>query len=290
MTVGLSAMRILHDAIRLRRCIMIGIMRLPVTPALAGLLLGLTAFAVAQQPKLSPAEEGRSLFRLACGLCHGPEGGGGVRGPNLTSSVLQHGSTDEEIKHTIQSGVAGTAMPANDLSDDELNQLVAFLRARRAPSPEKRTGNAEAGRELFWGEGNCSSCHMVEGKGGRLGPNLSRVGSSRSLPYLRQSIRTPDADLSVGMQEPFKDFAQLYEKVIVTTADGTKVTGVALNEDAYSVQLMDLSQQLRLFLKSEVKQVQHTGRSLMPAYNEDVLDDAAVRDLVAYLYTLKGRP
>lgn len=131
---------------------------------------------------------------------------------------------------------------------------------------------------------------MVLGHGGVLGPDLSRVGASRSVPYLIDSIRQPNKDLSTGITDPNNHYglALVYDTVTVVNADGTKLTGVAKNEDTYSVQLISTDQKLHLLLKKDVREVTHERRSLMPPYSEDALDGPQLRNLIAYLETLRG--
>jgi putative heme-binding domain-containing protein len=131
---------------------------------------------------------------------------------------------------------------------------------------------------------------MVKGHGGRLGPDLSRVGASGSASYLIDSIREPSKDLSEGMLDPNNPLGLpfVYDTVTVVTASGQRITGVAKNEDAFSVQLLDIDQNFQFFLKKDLNQVIHERKSLMPAYSEQMLNAAAVQDLVAYLEGLRG--
>lgn len=133
---------------------------------------------------------------------------------------------------------------------------------------------------------------MVKGKGGRLGPDLSRIGGARSTLYLRDSIREPSKELAEGMLEPTKvseGFPIVYETVTVVTKDGNRVTGVPKNEDTFTLQLMDQGERLHLFLKSDLREVVHERKSLMPEYNERMLNEKELEDLIAYLDTLRGQ-
>jgi putative heme-binding domain-containing protein len=232
-------------------------------------------------------EEGKSLFRINCSLCHGIAGRGGIRGPDLSTGRWVHGGSDEDLFNTILRGVPGTPMPANDLTDEEAWLVIAYLRSL-TPQNTAVKGNKAAGEKTFWNDGNCSLCHMVNGKGGRVGPDLSRVGSMRSLEYLEESIRKPDAHLAEGLSYPYKDLAQAYEKVVVVTSAGKQITGVALNEDTFTLQMMDQSENLHLFQKKDLRSVEHTRKSLMPAYGPDLLNDQDLEDLLAYLSSLRG--
>lgn len=236
------------------------------------------------------AKEGASLFRAGCAPCHGLNARGGGRGPDLTSGRWTHGSTDNDIFRTISQGVPGTEMPANGFADSETRAIIAYLRSLAPPKVIALAGDSAKGKNIFFGGVGCSNCHMVRGVGGLLGPDLSRVGAARSVSYLVDSIRDPDKELSVGMIDPNNHYVVplVYDTVTVMKASGEKITGVARNEDTYSIQMITTAQQLQLFLKRDLKEVSHQRRSLMPPYSEDVLNAAHLRDLIAYLETLRG--
>jgi cytochrome c oxidase cbb3-type subunit III len=222
-------------------------------------------------------EQGRSLFRLACALCHGIDARGS-RAPDLTSGRWTHGGSDAEIYRTIKMGVKGTEMPpvGGNLKEEEIWMIIAFLRSLRLDSGFPVAGSREAGEKIFFGRGSCSRCHMVKGRGGRLGPDLSRIGAARSDRYLVESIR-----------DPSQDIAREYETVIAVTRDGKQITGVRRNEDTFSIQLMDQAEQLHLFLKKALQEVFYEKRSLMPDYGERVLGKIELQDLLAFLDSLR---
>jgi cytochrome c oxidase cbb3-type subunit 3 len=233
--------------------------------------------------------EGASLFRGNCSPCHGLGARGGGRGPDLTAGRWVHGSSDADIFNTITHGVPGTEMPANDLEDSEVWAIMAYIRSLAPAKIEAISGNRAAGERIFWQTAGCSTCHMVHGRGGVLGPDLSRVGGARSVPYLIESIRQPSKELTTGMLDPNNHYGVPleYDTVTVVTAPGEKITGIVKNEDTFSIQLMDTHQQLRFFLKKNLQQVSHQRTSLMPAYSDDMLKPAQLEDLVAYLESLR---
>ncbi len=240
--------------------------------------------------KAAAVKEGASLFRANCSPCHGLNARGGGRGPDLTSERWTHGATDDGIFRTIAQGVPGTDMPANGFEDSEIRAIVAYLRSL-APSKQIAVpGDAAKGKTIFFGDVGCSICHMVRGVGGALGPDLSRAGAARSVSYLIDSIRNPDKELSSGMIDPNNHYGLplVYYTVTVVTATGETITGVARNEDTYSIQMITTAQQLQSFLKKDLKEVSHQRRSLMPPYSPAVLDAAQLQDLIAYLETLRG--
>jgi cytochrome c oxidase cbb3-type subunit 3 len=271
--------------------------RLATLSILAGAVLSVS-FVTAQEKNAAPpslstkasiVKEGASLFRGNCSPCHGLNARGGGRGPDLTSGRWTHGSSDAQIFRTISQGVPGTDMPANGFEDSEIWAIIAYLRSLAPQKQAAVAGDAGKGKQLFESAG-CSKCHMVNGNGGRLGPDLSRVGAARSAAYMIESIREPDKELSTLMLDPNNHYSVplSYGTVTVVTADGERVQGVALNEDTYTIQMMTEEQSLRFFQKKEVKEVIHEHKSLMPAYSEEALGPAQLRDLVAYLETLRG--
>lgn len=263
------------------------------------LLVRATPQEAAKKPATNPLagnaaaiQEGNSLFRGNCSPCHGLNAHGGGRGPDLASGRWIHGSSDGEIFRTITQGVPGTQMPANGFEDSETWAIIAYLRTL-TPGTQKTSatlGDAAKGEKIFTTTGACSTCHMVRGRGGLLGPDLSRVGAARSTAYLVESIRDPDKELSDGMLDPNNHYGMslAYDTVTVTLENGDKIVGVAKNEDTFSVQLLDTTQKLHLFLKRDVRDVVHERKSLMPAYSEQAIPDAQLQDLLAYLESLRG--
>ena len=243
---------------------------------------------VAGDPK--EIDQGAFLFRSNCALCHGLAARGGSRGPDLTRGVWNHGGSDAAIFNTILHGLPGTLMPANDLTDLETWQVVAYLRTVAPAAAAPVAGNLAEGQKIFSGDGNCSLCHMVGGKGGRVGPDLTTVGSRRSPIFLAEKIRDPNKHLSPGPLDPAREWPLDAEAVTVVTKNGKPIRGVLRNEDSFSIQLMDLDEQLQLLQKKDLREITHEGKSLMPEYNEDLLNPDQLRDLVAYLDSLRGSP
>lgn len=238
------------------------------------------------------AKLGEYQFRLNCAFCHGLGARGGGRGPDLTRAK-RHGSSDAEIFHNIHDGIAGTAMPAATnggigvgMSDEEIWQVVTYIRSAEVKAPAQPAGNAAHGKELFNGAAGCSTCHMIEGKGGRLGPDLTSVGASRSTEYLVESLRNPSRRLAQGIFEAMKEFPQEYVSVSVETADGTKLSGVVLNEDQFTLQMLDSREQLHLFEKDKLRSLEKRRESAMPAYDQKMLADKDLQDLIAYLQSV----
>ncbi|MGH9627269.1 MAG: c-type cytochrome [Bryobacteraceae bacterium] len=223
-------------------------------------------------------QAGSRIFRSHCAECHGLKGEGG-RGPDLTRGDFRHGSSDQALFRTISLGVQGTQMPGIYFDEKQVWQIVAFVRSLNAgPRAEALRGDAARGAELFRGKGGCSECHMVAGEGGRLGPDLTYVGSMRTPRHLHESLTDPGKEV-------------LYEYWIVRFMDksGNRNSGIRLNEDAYSIQLLDMKEQLHSISKQDLREWKVLKESLMPGY-AGALSGSERDDLVAYLSTLRRKP
>jgi cytochrome c oxidase cbb3-type subunit III len=267
---------------------------LPVSVLLVLLALLVPSATAQTQNPLSAdptaAKAGEFEFRINCALCHGLGARGGGRGPDLSRAHKRHGDSDGDLFRNISQGIPGTAMPANGtngqgvgMTDEEIWQIVTYLRSIQAGASSKKLGDAAHGKQLFHGDANCSTCHMVEGKGGRVGPDLTSVGISRTVESLVESVRNPSQRLAWGLTEPTKEFAQRYETVTVEAPDGKEIKGVTLNEDSFSLQVMDSAEQIHLFDKATLRSIKKSRKSLMPAFDPGTLSDQDLNDIIAYL-------
>ncbi len=236
------------------------------------------ASLAAQQPPLNPRTSpedialGAKTFRSHCAPCHGMHAEGG-RGPNLAGGRFYHGSSDANLLTNITEGIPGTEMPALFYMEDRVWQIIAYIRSLNAAA-ERPAGDVARGAALFRSKG-CTGCHRVGGEGGSLGPDLTGVGKIRSIEHLRQSIVDPSADVQPRYWvASFKDDS------------GKPIEGFVMNEDTYSVQLMDLNQQLHSYEKAALHDYKVEKVSKMPSY-KDSLTSEPLNDLVAYLASLR---
>ena len=235
------------------------------------------SIAVARGQTQLDLEDGKATFRSNCAFCHGLTGTGG-RGPALNTGHFMHGSADDDIKGVIKNGVPGTTMPSFEFEKDELDHVVGYVRSLSGSATAGRAvsvaGDPAKGRQVY-DRGGCAGCHRIGSEGRLFGPELTRIGAGRSPEYIRESIVNPSGDIPED-----------YAGVTVVTRDGKRVSGVRINEDTFTVQLRDTSQNFQMFQKDEVQEVIHESKSLMPAYNSISHDD--LQNLLAYLDGLRG--
>ena len=220
---------------------------------------------------------GGAMFRNRCAGCHGPDARGYV-GPDLTG-LWASGVADDRIFDTVRRGVPGTDMPAADperVPDREIWQVLAYVRTVAASTPQQAlAGSPDKGERIF--QGTCRTCHMVDGRGGQLGPDLSRIGSGRPRAALTKKIRAPSDNIRPG-----------YEPVTLVLNDGQRIRAVKKNEDEFSIQIMDMRQRVQGYVKANLTEVAADKQSVMPAYGPDQLSNGDLDDLLSYLATLRG--
>jgi putative heme-binding domain-containing protein len=228
------------------------------------------------QPTPQIIQEGMAAFRANCAYCHGMDAKG-MRGPDLTN-VFSGGATEEGLYGLVRRGVPGTEMPAATvfLPEPDTWKVLMYLRTLNVPAPsEPPRGNAENGERIF--RAQCRSCHRVDGEGGVMGPDLSRIGIGRTRAALTRQIRGSVEDLRPG-----------YEPVTITLEGGRTVRGTRKNEDLFSIQIMDSTERLQGIVKSDARTVTSEKRSLMPAYPVEQLSESDLDDLLRYLGTLRA--
>ena len=217
---------------------------------------------------------GEKIFRSHCASCHGLNGGGGS-GPSLATGVFYHGDTDADLYRNISEGIPGTAMPDQFFSSAQIWQIVAYVRAiSSARVRPQLTGNVARGAQLFKDKG-CVGCHLVKGEGAVRGPDLTLIGSQRSVAYLRESITDPAAVI-----------APEYWVAKIVTKDGRNRAGFILNQDTYAVQILDFDGGLQMVQRSDFKDFGIDRGSIMPPY-KGKLNEAELDDLVAFLASLQ---
>lgn len=222
---------------------------------------------------------GERYFERQCSRCHGfdAKGNDETGAPDITGR-LSRASTDVGIFNILRDGIAGTAMlpVAADLPDSQVWQLVTYIGSLSTdPANVDLPGSEAGGGALFTGSADCDSCHMVNGQGGRHGPDLSRVGERRDPEELVSDLISPHTDV-----------APRWWTLRVTSPDGTVTEGLRMNEDSFSLRIMDADANLWSFAKSQIQSYTRVEESTMPSYAQ-TLSESEIDDLVAYLFSLR---
>ncbi len=219
---------------------------------------------------------GGAFFQSQCANCHGIDGKGGASGPNLANGTFRHASNDEGLFRLVTKGVPGTSMPGFSMNGREIWQIVAYLRSLSASrAAANLIGNVPAGQQLFQSN-RCLNCHWLNGTGAPRGLDLSSIGS-----------RLTPTELLVALNDPSAEVAPEYWTWQATTKTGTALRGQRLNEDTFSLQILDQTGRLRSVAKADLRSQSLDQRSPMPSFREK-LTDVQRTDLIAYLATLQG--
>jgi putative heme-binding domain-containing protein len=225
----------------------------------------------------SDLASGQKIFDAQCAWCHGAGGTGGT-GPNLQRATLRHAANDVTLVQIVRGGIPGTEMPSFTIALTERMawQTAAYVRSLGRTRARPLPGDAERGAALYESSG-CGSCHIVAGRGGVVGPELTRIGALRGAPYLREALVKPAASHPPG-----------YLVVRAATADGAEIRGVRVNEDVFWILIRDAAGNVHTLEKAKLAKVERQPEaSLMPSY-ETRLSAAQLDDLVAYLAALRG--
>jgi cytochrome c oxidase cbb3-type subunit 3 len=220
---------------------------------------------------------GQQIFDAQCAWCHGAGGTGGT-GPDLRRPTLRHATTDASLTNIVRNGIPGTEMPsfAIALTDNMAWQTAAYVRSLGRARTAAVPGDAARGARLYESSG-CASCHVINGRGGVLGPELTSIGALRGAPYLRDAIVKPAAAHPPG-----------YLVVRAVPASGPEIRGIRVNEDVFWIQIRDTGGTVHSLQKSDLVRVdRELEGTLMPSYASRIAP-AELDDLVAHLTTLRG--
>ena len=251
----------------------------------AALCLSVLTGAAQQNPQEHPGqytqadiEAGARLYSSQCQQCHGLNGEQ-VTGIDLRRGQFRRSTSDEDLAKVITTGVPGTGMPPFSLRPPEVSSVIAFIRAGFDPAGTAvKVGNAARGRQVFEGKGACASCHRVSGSGPRVAPDLSDIGAARTPAALQRALLDPSAAM-LPINRPVR----------IAMKDGRTLSGRRVNEDTFTVQLIDQQERLLSLEKKDIKSMDVQTTSPMPSFNGKLTTDE-LSDVIAYLITLKGQP
>ena len=226
----------------------------------------------------SQIDIGTRVYRGQCESCHGPLGNL-VSGVDLRRGQFKRVTSDADLARVITEGLPGAGMPPFALHPGELTGIVAFIRAGFDPDARAvRIGSAPAGRAIVEGTGECLMCHRIGTAGSRVAPDLTDIALARPADALLRSLT-----------DPISGMLPINRPVRITMKDGkTVITGRRLNEDTYTVQIIDDKEKLHSIAKSDMKAYVVETKSPMPSYAGRLTEDE-IADVIAYLLTLRGR-
>ena len=267
----------------------------------AGLLLALPVSAQRNRGAAAPnpnpfagnadaIAEGREIYNNICTACHGKDGEAGDRALALGAPARRYErSTDPQIFDAIQNGIPGTMMPANRLPENDAWKVTAYihgLRGTAIDTPAK--GDVAHGQEIFSGKGKCVDCHMINGKGGLSGPDLSNIAAIRKYSSIIDALTKVKHRVATdgGSHAQALFPVTTYQPVRVTTRDGKVINGILRNEDSFSLQVFGSDNQLYLLDRDKLKEVYYVPKSLMPTDFDKRLTATEFQDLMAFLTRL----
>ena len=251
--------------------------------AMALWTIGLAAaYAQAQAPlhesQYSDADiaYGATVYTSKCVTCHGAQGDA-IGGVNLRSGTFRNAVIDRDLERFIRAG-SPAGMPPFALDNADMAGIIAYLRNMNGfDSAAVKTGDAARGRAIFNGKGACTGCHRIGADGSRVAPNLSDIGTARSAGSLQRSLLDPTSQM-MPINRPVR----------VVTKDGTIINGRRLNEDTYSLQIIDDRERFHSLVKADLREYTISRTSPMPSY-KSTLSGEEIADVLAYLLSLKGR-
>ena len=218
--------------------------------------------------------EPKATFENVCAPCHGLAARGGERGPDIVSQPGVVDKTDAELVKILTDGKLAEGMPSfASYGPAKLSALVAYLRTLQGRSKKDLLpGSPAQGKILFFGKAKCAECHMVSGQGGFFARDLTAYAAGMDADKVRAAVVNPDKDL-----DPRRGL------VTVTLVDSAVLSGLARNEDNFSLQLQAPDGVFHLINKSEIRALTYEGRSLMPPDYAFILSFGELNDLVSYL-------
>jgi cytochrome c oxidase cbb3-type subunit III len=218
--------------------------------------------------------EGKQIFASSCAACHGLDGRGGERAPDIATRREMQRLSDTELARIVNAGVPGTGMPSfRSLGASGIKSVVSYLRTLQGGGKSAALpGSPQKGESIFFAKGSCSDCHMAGGKGGFLAPDLSSYARTRSVDEIRETITNPDSTRRAG------------EKIVaVVTRSGESYSGIVRNEDNFSLQLQSVDGKFHFFMKSELQTLKRQTESVLPAGYHSALGGRDLDDVIGFL-------
>ncbi|HZQ24461.1 MAG TPA: c-type cytochrome [Terriglobales bacterium] len=219
-------------------------------------------------------KDGQTIFTSSCAGCHGLDGLGTERAPDISHRREIQKLSDADLFRIVHNGVPGTGMPAfHALSDTSIRAVVGYVRILQGKNGVlKVAGDPAKGKALFFGKAACSECHMSGGRGGFLGPDLSSYGATHSIAEIRQAMTAPGTNV-----------ASRAKQVLVVTQTGRKFVGIVRNEDNFSLQLQDSDGVFHLLMKADLEKWEYQPEVLTGPYHQAHLSPGELDDLTSFI-------
>jgi cytochrome c oxidase cbb3-type subunit 3 len=219
---------------------------------------------------------GKGPFNSTCAGCHGLDGRGSEKAPNIAGNAKVQHLADAQLADIVKNGVPGTGMPASrSLTPAQVRSVVSYLRLLQGKdSAHALPGDAARGKDIFSGKGDCSSCHTISGAGGFLGPDLTTYASQISPQEILKALTNPARIAPAG-----------FKAAAMTTRDGNRVEGIVRNEDNFSVQLQTQDGAFHFYQKADLQSFEYLTQSSMsmPSDFGTRLTRDELNDLISYL-------
>ncbi|HEY4281613.1 MAG TPA: c-type cytochrome [Chthoniobacterales bacterium] len=223
--------------------------------------------------KITPSA-GQRTFASTCAGCHGLDGRGSEKAPNIVGNAKVERLSDSQISSLISNGIPGTGMPAfRSLKSTQVSSLVEYLHVLQGRLDARALpGDPILGKKIFSGKGECAGCHSIAGEGGFLGPDLSTFGSTMSAEAILKAILKPARIAPPG-----------FKSAVVTTSNKGRVEGIVRNEDNFSLQLQTADGRFHFYQKSELQSFEYLDHSSMPTNYGERLSRTELNDLVSFV-------
>jgi PQQ-dependent dehydrogenase (methanol/ethanol family) len=219
--------------------------------------------------------QAEKIYATRCAACHGAQAHGGEYGPPLVGNRDLQGKSLAWIHDVIHQGIPSGGMPAFDLPDTQLNALASLVESFNQPAVKSAvSGSASSGEQYFFGAGQCSSCHMVNGRGSATGPDLSSVAAELTTEQMREALLEPSARFAPG-----------YTPVTVRLQNGELLHGFLRSRSGFETVLQDPQGRFHLLSADEIRSLKEDSQSPMPA---TAATPEQLQDLLAYLTGLTG--
>jgi cytochrome c oxidase cbb3-type subunit III len=240
------------------------------------------------------AAEGGEIFNRVCTACHGYEGAEGERAPALAANARRYQrNTDPQLFDAIEHGIPGTQMPPSGLSESDAWKVTAYIHGLRSFAIDMPVaGDVAHGEDIFWNKGGCGACHMMHGRGGLMGPDLSNVAVRRKVNSIRDALTKAQYKITTdgGSHDAALAPSSRYQQVRVVTRDGKTISGVLRNEDSFSLQILGSDGALHLFQRNDLRDISYESKSLMPSDYDKRLTPGEFQDLMAFLTRQGSKP